>query len=83
MAIAVRSALSMAAGVAFGACVRSPMYQGELPLPAGALRVPMEAPPAAPCMLQTRCSYEFSEINLKGIWTCSDRKGETYDVKVF
>ena len=28
-----------------------------------------------------RCSYEFSEMNLKGIGTCLDSKGETYDAR--
>jgi hypothetical protein len=30
-----------------------------------------------------RCSYSFSEMNLKGVGTCVDSKGENYDVQIF
>jgi hypothetical protein len=30
-----------------------------------------------------RCSYTFSEMNLKGLGVCEDSKGETYDLQIF
>lgn len=38
---------------------------------------------SSPSGATLRCSYEFSEMNLKGIGTCLDNKGETYDVQIF
>src|SRR6185312_12879488 len=29
------------------------------------------------------CTYEFSEVNLKGTGTCTDSRGENYDVQIF
>jgi hypothetical protein len=30
-----------------------------------------------------RCTYTFSEMNLKGVGVCQDNKGESYDLQIF
>jgi hypothetical protein len=38
---------------------------------------------SSPSGATLRCSYTFSEMNLKGVGLCQDSKGETYDVQIF
>jgi hypothetical protein len=44
-------------------------------------RISLGSPASGPVHPTDGCSYEFSEINLKGIWTCSDSNLPTKGVK--
>ncbi len=37
---------------------------------------------SSPSGATLRCSFDFSEWNLKGLGVCQDSKGETYDLQI-